>query len=767
MQISIKRKSISLIVLALPLFIIFVIGLNKSCYAKKSVYLGKALVKAREKKKVPLKATYTENIISSKTVRQASPMQNAQTILARKPSINAFSTGPNGMNSTITFRAFSGDQFSEDFDGIPINNPFTGFTTNGGDMYNSIPFILNDISNINIYNGINNPSVNSYNSLGGTINFQPRQPAKHFGSSVGIGYGSFDTIEWNALLNTGSIGGLRSLFAINRQTSGGWEQNVNDQNTNFYYAGILPYNSNLSQVQAYLIVNQNTGYQSYGVPLPLLNEYGYDYYFPLNDYYQKPTDRRLTAIIGNKSRISRYITAGAKAYFTDDNFRDRTFYNPNLTSYQANIFDIPNYAVGNSFNTYDIYSQITSTFGLTPTIQFNLPYNTVIAGGNIQYSLGHSTSFQSVSYNVPEISSPPAPPQNDIWDEHYDQIMSNAYMQDNISLFAGHLHLTPGVKWIYQYNSSNDASNVNYYGQPNTPAASISNSGTFLSPTIGINYLPIKHLSFYAAWGRNIKFANIGAYYGSLGEYYYNSSGTKTFVNAPLVLKPEYVNDYELGTRYKRNGFYGMLDFYREDFTNTFISVQVPGAPSPYITETINGGNSQYEGMEISLSQHLGHLLAGHWTIYGNYSYNQAVFTSTFNSSYAGKITAGESLGNIPKNMANIGLEWDYKQSHQYIKAHLWSKFVGSYFINEYQTGLSSGLTVPPYFIMNLGVSDFVPIKTSGLKGVKVALYLDNIFNREYYPQAYAIYNAAYPNGALSVLPGMPRFVFVNATLKF
>ena len=771
--VLLKRKTQNdfLIVLASIFIFIFMIGLSKSCYAKKSkksVYLGKALVKAKEKKKkVPLKATYTENIISSKTVRQASPMQNAQTILARKPSINAFSTGPNGMNSTITFRAFQGDQFSENFDGIPINNPFTGFTTNGGGMYNSIPFTLNDISNINIYNGINNPSVNSYNSLGGTINFQPRQPAKHFGSSVGIGYGSFDTIEWNALLNTGSIGGLRSLFAINRQTSGGWEQNVNDQNTNFYYAGILPYNSNLSQVSAYLIVNQNTGYQSYGVPLPLLNEYGYDYYFPLNDYYQKPTDRRLTAIIGNKSHISRYITAGAKAYFTDDNFRDRTFYNPNLTSYQANIFDIPSYAVGNPFNTYDIYSQITSTFGFTPTIQFNLPYNTVIAGGNIQYSLGHSTSFQSASYNVPEISSPPAPPQNDIFDEHYNQIISNAYIQDNISLFAGHLHLTPGVKYIYQYNSSNNASNVNYYGNPNTPAASISNSGTFLSPTVGINYLPIKHLSFYAAWGRNIKFANIGAYYGSLGQYYYNK-GIKTFVNAPLVLKPEYVNDYELGTRYKRNGFYGMLDFYREDFTNTFISVQVPGAPSPYITETINGGNSQYEGMEISLSQHLGHLLAGHWTIYGNYSYNQAVFTSTFNSSYAGKITAGESLGNIPKNMANIGLEWGYKQSHQYIKAHLWSKFVGSYFINESQTGLPNGLTVPPYFIMNLSVSDFVPIKTSGLKGVKVALYLDNIFNREYYPQAYAISsNAAYPNGTLSVLPGMPRFVLVSATLKF
>ncbi|MHB8232666.1 MAG: TonB-dependent receptor [bacterium] len=733
---------------------------------KKRIALGEVTKKAKElKKKVPLKATYTENIISAKTVRNASPMQNAQTILASKPSIDAFSTGPNGMNSNITFRAFSGSQFSETFDGIPMNNPFTGYTTNGGDMYNSIPFTLNDISNINIYNGINNPSVNSYNSLGGTINFQPRQPSKHFNASAGIGYGSFDTINWNALINTGSLNGFRSLFAINRQTSGGWEQNVNDQNTNFYYAGILPYNSDLSRISAYLIVNQNTGYQSYGVPLPLLNENGYDYYFPLNDYYQYPQDTRLNAIIGDKSYISRYMTMSAKAYFTNDNFRDRTFYNPNLTTYQADLFDIPNYAVGDPFNTYDIYGQITSTFGFTPEVHLFLPNNTLVAGGNVQYSLGHSSSFQSASYNVPEISSGQG--QNDIWDEHYNQIMSNAYVQDNISLFGGHFHITPGLKYLYQYNSSNDASTVNYSGYPNAPAASISNSGTFLSPTVGINYLPVKHLSFYAAWGRNIKFANIGAYYGSLGKYYYNN-GQKTFVNAPLVLKPEYVNDYEIGTRYKRDGFYGMLDFYRENFTNTFISVMVPGAPSPYITETINGGNSQYEGMEISLSQHLENLLLGHWTIYGNYSYNQAVFTSTFNSSYAGKVTAGEPLGNIPKNMANIGLKWGYKYMHQHIKAHLSSKFVGSYFINESQTGMPSGLAVPPYFIMNLGVSDYVPVKTVGLKGIKVRLYVDNIFNREYYPQAYAISsNSVYPGGALSVLPGMPRFVFASATLKF
>ena len=95
---------------------------------KTPVQVGQVSKKAKvsAKKKVPLKATYSEHVITAKVVRRASPMQNAQTILARKPSINAFSTGPNGMRSTITFRAFTSGQFSETFDGVSLNGLFNG-----------------------------------------------------------------------------------------------------------------------------------------------------------------------------------------------------------------------------------------------------------------------------------------------------------------------------------------------------------------------------------------------------------------------------------------------------------------------------------------------------------------------------------------------------------------------------------------------------------------------------------------------------------------
>ena len=215
--------------------------------------------KTGRKAHAPLKAAYTEHAIGAQAIRHASPAQNAQTILARKPSINAFSTGPNGVRSTITFRSFTSGQFTETFDGIPLNDMFNGAATNSASMRNAIPLTLADTAGIEIYNGINNPAVNGYNSLGGTINYKPLQPARHLGGTVEAGYGSFDTANWGATFNTGSLGGFRSVFSFHRQTSRGWVKNSTDQNNNFYYAGVMPYDGGRSRISTYLIVNHNSG----------------------------------------------------------------------------------------------------------------------------------------------------------------------------------------------------------------------------------------------------------------------------------------------------------------------------------------------------------------------------------------------------------------------------------------------------------------------------------------------------------------------------
>lgn len=722
--------------------------------------------KALTKKKVPLKATYSEHMISAKTVRRASPMQNAQTILARKPSINAFSTGPNGVRSTVTFRAFNSGQFSETFDGIPLNDMFNGGVTNQASNRNAIPLTLNDISGINIYNGINNPSVNSYNSLGGTINYQPRKPSKAMGGSAGLGYGSFGTFQWNALFNTGSIDGFRSLFAYNRQTSNGWLQNTGNQNTNYYYAGILPYDHGLSKVSAYVIVNRNVGYTPHSVPLALIQQYGYNYNWPLNYSTSSNTDTELTAIIGDKSAINSHIILGAKVYVQNNNYHRTSYANPAFYQSATQPYYLPNQGTGYAFwlsyptppgynpsalfgstrygTDYHLYEDISSSLGFQPSVQFILPHNHVTMGGNVTYGLLHSAEYWYGSYAMPKV-----PQYNNAWDEHDTRLLSSVYIQDNISLLGGKLHITPGIKYLYAYTTSSD--DIGFYYPI---GGTVANSQAFTSPVIGISYAPIHGLSFYGSWGRNIKFPNISAYYNNIAEQ--NNAGQ--YVVVPVTLQPEYVTDYELGMRYRNQGFRGSINAYREQFQNTFITITNASG----ISNTYNGGSSRYEGVELALEQHLGHFLLGHWAAFANYSYNQAVFTSSFNSTYAGSVQAGQPLANVPKNMFNVGLDWGYHHLH----AHIDGKYVSSEYVNQQFAGTPSSQTIPPYFVMDLGVEDTIPVHANYVKSVKLALNIDNLLNRHYFPKGFSNTDY-YGNTYLSVLEGMPRFVFGSVTVKF
>ncbi|WP_255410722.1 TonB-dependent receptor [Acidiferrobacter sp. SPIII_3] len=315
---------------------------------------------------------------------------------------------------------------------------------------------------------------------------------------------------------------------------------------------------------------------------------------------------------------------------------------------------------------YHLYEDISSDLGYSPSVTILAPHNTVTVGGNVTYGLLHSGEFWYGSAPVPTVSG-----YNNAWDEHDERLLASAYAQDDVGLFDHTVHITPGVKFLDAYTISSDAIGI-YYPIGGT----VANNQHFVSPTLGINYAPLPGFSVYASWGRNIKFPNIGAYYSNIAET--NAAGQ--YVVVPVSIKPEYVTDYELGTRYRHAGFLGSVDAYREYFTNTFVNVT---NPTTALSTTTNGGRSRYQGIELTLEQHFGHILVGRWLGYANYSYNQAVFTSSFHSTYAGQVSAGQPLANVPKNMVNVGLGWRLGG----IDARIGAKYVGPQYVNQQFAG--------------------------------------------------------------------------------
>lgn len=710
------------------------------------------------------KAPYSVFTISHKEIKDASPFTNAQSILNRSPSINVVSPGPNGVRTSIEFRGFQNGSFAETFGGISLNDPLSGDVTNGGGEgigRNAIPITLNDIRSVTTHNGIGNPSTNSYNSLGGTIAFEPRQPKRHFGVSVNAGYGSFNTFNWGASVNTGTIFGTRTLLSYARNTSHGWYRGSEDQNSNFYLANVIPINGGRTKFHTYVIVNRNEGYTPRSIPLPLLQQFGYNYGYPTSLVHSYDTNTDLTAILGVKSLIGSHAMLGGKVYARINQSNRSSYANPQALSnptfgkylqvYFPNKYSTySSYKLGynpqQSFGSvaagtaYENYFYRTSTLGFTPYLKLSLPYNRVTIGGDVNYNVAHDGLYEYGAANMPEVSG-----YNDRFDERYFRLMSSAYIQDDIHFWHDRVNITPGLKYLYQFTST--TSLASSYG----PTGALSQGDAFTSPTVGINIEPIKNLNAYVSWGRNIQFPTPGIYYNALNYP----------TNIVTQIQPEYVTDYEAGIRYAAPhiGFHSSLDAYREDFKNKFQTYHVPGGP--YIEENI--GTATYQGIELALHQDMGHIVMGRWSLYGNYSYNVANYGAQ--DSGSNKLI-GVQITKVPKNQFNLGLNWRYR----HFRLNLHGKYVSAQQLYYSYANGTSEAAAPAYFVMDLGLFDTIPVHTMQIKSMKLGLQINNLLNRHYFADAY--YNQPYPPSTqfppfLSILQGVPRAIFGNVTVRF
>ncbi|WP_329742197.1 TonB-dependent receptor [Dyella sp. A6] len=701
--------------------------------------------------RIPMNSAFSASVIGPSAIRFSSPMLSVQSLLERTPSINVRTPAANSVRTNITFRAFSSGQFSETFDGVSINDPFNGGTTNSASTRNNIPLTLNDIDSVNIYRGINNPAVTSYNSLGGTIAFQPRDPSSKPSASVSMGGGSFGTWFYGLTGNTGEIGGVRNLVSITHNSSNGWQDNSGNRNTNVYYAGELPYDNANGTLYAYVIYNENRGFTPHTVPLPLIQQYGYSYGWPLNWTNSYNKDHGGTYILGDRMWINDELSFNIRAYARRVNYQRISYGNPDYAQSATQPYLLPNQSTDPS-TAYHTYLYTTQQLGVMPHFTLSLPDNEVKFGADYSHTKLHSAEYWYGSRSMPLTTG-----LNDAWDEHDSRDLGSFFVQDEISLLDDTLHITPGVKYMFERTS--DFDNVGFYYPI---SGSVSDKEHYTSPTIGVNWRPMEHLSLYAAWGKTAKFPGIAAYYNNVGLS--NAAGQTVVV--PLHVSPEFVRDLEAGVRYEQHGFQGALNLYRENFANTFIQStnQVTG-----ISTTSNGGSSRYEGAELDLQDSLKTRFGG-FSIYGNLAENKAYFTSDFTVANSSGVAAtagqdvhsGQPLAGVPKHLANLGIGWKWQGWRVNVSEH----YSGSQYVNEYNAGVPSAETIPSYAVTNLTVRDTVHIGDGMLKDVKLALYVDNVLDRHYYTFGYGDFMSDNTPFVRAIYEE-PRAYFASATVDF
>ncbi|MBU6298736.1 MAG: TonB-dependent receptor, partial [Alphaproteobacteria bacterium] len=641
------------------------------------------------------------------------------------------------------------------------------------DNRNNVLFIARDIEGVQLYRGVNNPAVNTYNSLGGTINFEPRQPVDEMGGDIGVDGGSFGTINYHATFNTGDWNGLKQTISFERDYSSSWLQNAPDWNDNVYYAANDTFGK--TEVYTYFVYNKNHGNAPQYIPVNLLRQYGWDYQWPVDTYRSDNTDADYLGVIGVKSQITSFITFEDDAYGGDNNYRRTSFSNPAYsgpyylddkgTGYPfwldygpPSLYDprtvFPSSKLGTDYHFYGYNGAI---YGDRLQVTADLPYNKVTVGGD--YNLGelHSREYWYGAFNMPRTVG-----YNDAWDERDTRQMWSAYVQDDIHFWNDRVHITPGVKYISSTAEDNDALGFFY-----VPPGSLHADEHFMSPTVGASIEALPDFTLYASYGRNVKFPDITALYNELG---YGGAVP------PVTVKPEYAEDFEAGARYKLDGLQAALNFYHENFSHIIYSANIPGGYGA--TEQLNGGSQRYQGVELQLTEDLGETETGDWKGYFNGSYNEAICTSQsgpLNLGYAdigGSCAKGQSLADVPNYMLNGGVTWDWHAWH----VDLQGQYVGKQTLVDYNTSnpvdpsvINPGQPthIPDYLLVNLGIVKVVPINDGLAHAVRLALHIDNLFNTHYYSSAETSSNALMSGEDVYANAGAPRAVYASFSVYF
>lgn len=710
--------------------------------------------------KIPLKSQYAASHISKSEIDKASPASTVDSLLNTEPSIHATEAGPLGVQNNITFRAFNSAELSQTLDGISLNDPLNGGATNQSQEYNDVLLIPQDVNSIDLFRGINNPANNSYNSLAGTINYSPVMPSATPSASISGTAGSFDTLGYSAIANSGEYYGVADVASFSQTSSAGWLNYNNDRNQNVYNAVTIDTGST-GNVYDIFLYNHNAGEEAYDVPSTLIQKNGYDYQFPPSEYNQPLSDTHYLNIIGITQSLGSHVTADLKGFFGSDDFSRNAYSNPADQKTGYYVYDSDIKGTSTTF-----YGQYERQVGLQPSVILRLPFNTVKIGAN--YTLAHLHSREYYGETDPVIQLPGV---NEVWDEHDIRTEYSIYIQDEIDLLNDKLKITPGVKYLYENSKVREDMSYDY-----PSGGTVTSSAHFTSPTLGVSYEFLPSTVLYGAIGENIEFPTINGLYDNIDGK--NAAGSYTNNIEPLHVQPEHVTDYEVGIRYanRPHGFTAALGFYLERFTNTFIT-QVD--PITQLATTTNGGSSDYKGIELQLAEDFGEkFFQGHdigdYNLYLNYSYNDAYYTSSFalatvgnNNSSVTSVSKGQPVALVPQDTVSFGGSWNYRGWQATADAN----YVTSQYINQLNAGTTSDLLEPAYFVLNLGLSKTLHFKSQFVKSMKVAFFADNVLNRHYdafaYAENYTKYSPLSGKGYAAIDEAAPRAFYGSVTLNF
>ena len=602
-------------------------------------------------------------------------------------------------------------------------------------------------------------------------------PAEKFYADVFAGYGDFDTKKYGFNLNTGILqSGIMLYIKALESNSKGWIQNTSESDRNYYAALRKYYNGNKSNIAFIYGSNEGRGYVPQVFSKSLENIYGYQFNFPTGLAYVYNNEYRWRAALRWKNYINKNVTFENKVLYSYKRYFRNSYANPNFQPNTLILFNgdcLPNSSVNwaeptaqNLYNpaaefgssssgtAYHNFIDNIAEIGDAPMFIVKLPLNELKLGGDFLSYSTRSAEFWYGSYNMPEGDM-----YNDAWDEYDAMSNYSLYAQDKIKIIPEKFFIEAALKY-QTIKKVADYKPGYYYAVGGT----LSNFYNYWQPSILAVYSPAKVVEIYAAWGKTVGVPLVGS------KYISNNFETEEVTESydPLMAeKPQNITDYELGAKYSHKNLFLSANIYRKDYKNKFNSVYNPIIG---VSVSFNSGKARREGFKLSSKYNINKISG----IFANYSYNIAQFTSSFTGNY-GSVSAGQHISYIPKDSADLGGFTEVLGAH----LKIWGRYTGTQYVpvsaqtNGIYYDINQNYEIGGYFILNgyasrkFNLSKISLFYGINLKTVKLSLSMTNILNRRYNWWSDYTYSASGYNPVQEVIPGMPRFIYAQASFGF
>ncbi len=682
--------------------------------------------------------------------------QDIPEYLSQLPSTSFYSENGNGIGyNYLSIRGFDQRRISVSINGIPQNDP-----EDHNIYWLDFPDLLASTELIQVQRGAGSGVV-GYPAIGGSINIITSPFSDKAKIDLSASYGSFNTRKYSAAFSSGLIENKYSVYAKLSQILSAGYRNSSWSKFNSYHLSFVRYDDKLtSQINIFGGPISDglayTGIAKFAVKDIKLRKDNYSYWEADENGYTYTLTRRSDEIenfsqphfemlndyvFNEKVKLNSALFLVLGSGFFDYDGSWSVFYDDYFRLKQ-NGFD-SNYVPTNAL----IRAQVENKqFGWISRISIKHSNGQLIVGG--EFRIHRSEHWGSINFAE---NLPPSLTKdyryyfyNGAKDILNGFINESYILNDRINLL-GEIQLAYHKYKLYNEKYLNNDFQV---------------SDFYINPRIGINYKFNPGLNAFVSFARVTREPRLKNYYdaaesggGETPQFELNNTGSYNF-NSPIV-KPETMNDIELGTSYNCN----FLSFNLNLFFMIFQNEIVKNGKLDRFGQPITGnvGRTRHAGIELSSAIKF----FDNFECYANATYSKNEISSGryFINENESIDLSGNNISGFPEFLSNLGLQLTFQNIYLKLNA----KYVGSFYSDNFCANLNSYLNQFPSFIDysdnkndSYFVVDFYGSYEmrlfNGLTNSKVFIQVNNIFDNLY--SAYAIGKEYFPAAERNFIVG-------------